>query len=64
MRATIERFFTSFNGGDVSATTELWRADAVDININGLISGKAQLDERVATEFKLGLKISEHRSIV
>lgn len=61
VRATIESFFTSFNGGDVSATTGLWRADAVDININGLISGKAQLDERVATEFKLGLKFSEHK---
>jgi hypothetical protein len=42
-------------------TTALWRADAVDININGLISGKAQLDERVAAEFKLGLKFSEHK---
>jgi ketosteroid isomerase-like protein len=61
VRATIEKFFASFNEGDASATTELWRADAVDININGLISGKAQLDERVATEFKLGLKFSEHR---
>jgi len=61
VRATIEKFFASFNGGDASATTELWRADAVDINFNGLISGKPQLDERVATEFKLGVKFSEHR---
>jgi len=61
VRATIERFFASFNSGDASATTELWRADAFDINIDGLISGKAQLDERVATEFKLGLKFSEYK---
>ena len=60
VRATIERFFTSFNGGDASATTALWRADSVDININGLISGKAQLHERVATELKLGVKFSKH----
>jgi ketosteroid isomerase-like protein len=61
VRATIEKFFASFDGRDLSATTGLWRADAVDININGLISGKAQLDERVATEFKLGVKFSEHK---
>jgi ketosteroid isomerase-like protein len=61
VRATIESFFTSFNRSDASATASLWRADAVDININGLILGKAQLDERVATEFKLGLKFSEHK---
>lgn len=37
------------------------RGHAIDININGLISGKAQLDERVATEFELGLTFSEHK---
>jgi ketosteroid isomerase-like protein len=61
VRATIEKFFAFFNSGDASATTELWRADAVDININGLVSGKAQLDERMTTEFKFGLKFSEHK---
>jgi ketosteroid isomerase-like protein len=61
VRATIEKFFASFDAGDADATAALWRADAVDVNINGLISGKAQLDERLAAEFKLGLKFSEHR---
>ena len=61
VRATIEKFFASFNDGDASASTRLWRADAVDININGLIAGEVKLDERVATEFKLGLKFSEYK---
>jgi len=55
VRATIEKFFASFNGSDASVTTDLWCAEAADININGLISGKAQLEERVAAEFKLGV---------
>jgi uncharacterized protein (TIGR02246 family) len=61
VRATIEKYFASFNNGDASATAEQWREDAVDINVNGLISGKTQLNERLGTEFKLGVKFSEHK---
>lgn len=64
VRATIEKYFASFNNGDASATAEQWREDAVDINVNGLISGKAQLNERLGTEFKLGVKFLSTRSIV
>lgn len=56
MRTTIEKFFVAFNSGDASAATELWRPDAVDINFSGMVSGKAPLQERVASELKLGVK--------
>jgi ketosteroid isomerase-like protein len=56
VRATIEKFFTAFNSGSVSAATELWRRDAVDINFSGLISGADQLEKRIAAELKLGVK--------
>jgi uncharacterized protein (TIGR02246 family) len=60
VRATIEKFFAAFNSGNVSAATELWRADAVSISVGGMISGKAQLDEEITTELKLGVKF-EHK---
>lgn len=60
VRATIEKFFVAFNSGNVSAATELWRPDAVDINFSGMISGKAQLDERIAAELKLGVKFDHN----
>jgi len=61
VRAAIEKFFASFNGAEPSATAALWSADAVDINISGLISGSPRLEERLAAEFKIGLKFSEHK---
>jgi ketosteroid isomerase-like protein len=60
VRTTIEKFFTAFNNGNVSEVEELWRADAIEINVNGLVSGEAKLNERLAAELKLGLKL-EHK---
>jgi ketosteroid isomerase-like protein len=60
VRTTIEKFFTAFNSGDASAAEELWRADAVEINVMGMVSGEAKLNERLAAELKLGLKL-EHK---
>jgi ketosteroid isomerase-like protein len=59
-RTTIEAFFMAFNSGDASAAEELWRADAVEINVNGMVSGETKLNERLAAELKLGLKL-EHK---
>lgn len=60
VRAAVEKLFSAINDGDVFAAAELWRADAVSINISGLISGKVQIDERLTTETKLGVKFG-HR---
>ena len=60
VRTTIEKFFTAFNSGDVSAVEGLWRADAVEINVMGMVPGEAKLNERLAAELKLGLKL-EHK---
>ena len=54
--AVITRFFDSFNSGNVDQTVALWLPDSVDINVNGLVSDKTQLDARIAAELKAGLK--------
>jgi uncharacterized protein (TIGR02246 family) len=56
VKALITKFFEAFNSGNVDQTAALWWPDAVDINVNGLVSGKTQLDARIAAELKLGLK--------
>jgi ketosteroid isomerase-like protein len=61
VRATIEKYFAAVNSGNVSAAaSEPWREDAVDINSSGLISGKAQIFERLSGAIKIGAKF-EHR---
>jgi uncharacterized protein (TIGR02246 family) len=57
VKAVITKFFKAFNSGNVDETAALWSPDAVDINVNGMISGKTQLDARIAAEFKMGLKL-------
>jgi uncharacterized protein (TIGR02246 family) len=54
--AVITKFFEAFNSGNVDQTAALWSPDAVDINVNGLVSGKTQLDARIAAELNMGLK--------
>ena len=54
--AVITKFFEAFNSGNVDQTAALWSPDAVDIDVNGLVSGKTQLDARIAAELKMGLK--------
>ena len=57
VKAVVTKFFEAFNAGKVEEAAALWSPDAVDINVNGLISGKTQLDTRIARELKMGLKI-------
>jgi len=57
VKAVITKFFKAFNSGNVDETAALWSPDAVDINVNGMISGKTQLDARIAAELKMGLKL-------
>ena len=56
VKAVITKFFKAFNSGNVDETAALWSPDAVDITINGMVSGKTQMDARIAAEFKMGLK--------
>jgi uncharacterized protein (TIGR02246 family) len=60
VRAVITKFFKAFNSGNVGETEALWSPDAVDITINGMVSGKTQMDARIAAEFKMGLKKQDH----
>ena len=57
VKAVITKFFKAFNSGNVDETAALWSPDAVDITINGMVSGKTQMDARIAAEFKMGLKL-------
>jgi ketosteroid isomerase-like protein len=59
VRAAITKFFESFNSGNVDETAAVWSSDAVDINVNGIVSGKTQLDARIAAELKMGLKFDQ-----
>jgi len=56
VKAVITKFFEAFNSGNVDETAALWSRDAVDINVNGMVSGKSQMDARIAAELKMGLK--------
>jgi uncharacterized protein (TIGR02246 family) len=56
VKAVITKFFEAFNSGNVDQTAALWSPDAVDINVNGIVSGKSQMDARIAAELKMGLK--------
>ena len=56
VKAVITKFFQAFNSGNVDQTAALWSPDAVDINVNGMVSGKTQMDARIAAELKMGLK--------
>jgi uncharacterized protein (TIGR02246 family) len=57
VKAVIAKFFEAFNSGNVGETAALWSPDAVDINVNGMVSGKSQMDARIAAELKMGLKL-------
>jgi uncharacterized protein (TIGR02246 family) len=57
VKAVITKFFKAFNSGNVDETAALWSPDAVDINVNGMVSGKTQIDARIAAELKMGLKL-------
>jgi uncharacterized protein (TIGR02246 family) len=57
VKAVITKFFEAFNSGNVDETAALWSPDAVDINVNGMVSGKTQMDARIAAELKMGLKL-------
>jgi ketosteroid isomerase-like protein len=60
VRATIEKYFEAVNSGNVpEAASEPWQEDAVDINSSGMISGKAQIFERISGAIKIGAKF-EH----
>jgi uncharacterized protein (TIGR02246 family) len=56
VKGVITKFFEAFNSGNVDETAALWSPDAVDINVNGSVSGKTQMDARIAAELKMGLK--------
>jgi uncharacterized protein (TIGR02246 family) len=60
VKAVITKFFEAFNSGNVDETAALWSPDAVDITINGMISGKTQMDALIAAERKMGLKKQDH----
>lgn len=60
VKAVITKFFNAFNSGNVDETEALWSPDAVDITVNGMISGKSQMDARIAAEFKMGLKKQDY----
>jgi uncharacterized protein (TIGR02246 family) len=57
VKAVITKFFEAFNSGNADETAGLWSPDAVDINVNGMVSGKTQMDARIAAELKMGLKL-------
>jgi uncharacterized protein (TIGR02246 family) len=57
VKAVITKFFEAFNSGYADETAGLWSPDAVDINVNGMVSGKTQMDARIAAELKMGLKL-------
>jgi ketosteroid isomerase-like protein len=57
VRATIDGYFEAVNTGNVpAAATDPWRADTVDINSTGMISGKTQIFERISDAIKRGVK--------
>ncbi len=58
VKAVITKFFEAFNSGNADETAGLWSPDAMDmdINVNGMVSGKTQMDARIAAELKMGLK--------
>jgi ketosteroid isomerase-like protein len=60
VREAIEKFYAAFNSGDASVATDLWRADAIDISVGGMMTDKARRDETIANELKLGVKF-EHK---
>jgi uncharacterized protein (TIGR02246 family) len=60
VKAVITKFFEAFNSGNVDETAALWSPDAVDITINGMISGKTQMDALIAAERKMGLKKQDY----
>jgi uncharacterized protein (TIGR02246 family) len=60
VKAVITKYFNAFNSGNVDETEALWSPDAVDITVNGMISGKSQMDARIAAEFKMGLKKQDY----
>jgi uncharacterized protein (TIGR02246 family) len=60
VKAVITKFFNAFNSGNVDETAALWSPDAVDITVNGMVSGKTQMDARIAAEQKMGLKKQDH----
>jgi len=57
--ATSDQFFKAINSGDLRGATEVWRADAIDISVGG-VADKAQRDETIANELKVGVKF-EHK---
>ena len=57
VKAVITKFFEAFNSGNADETAGLWSPDAVEINVNGMVSGKTQMDARIAAELKMGLKL-------
>jgi uncharacterized protein (TIGR02246 family) len=60
VKAVITKFFKAFNSGNVDETAALWSPDAVDITVNGMVSGKTQMDARIAAELKMGLKKQDY----
>lgn len=60
VKAVITKFFEAFNNGNVDETAALWSQDAVDITVNGMISGKTQMDALIAAERKMGLKKQDY----
>jgi uncharacterized protein (TIGR02246 family) len=60
VKAVITKFFKAFNSGNVNETAALWSPDAVDITVNGMVSGKIQMDARITAEFKMGLKKQDY----
>jgi ketosteroid isomerase-like protein len=42
--------------GNIDQSAALWSPDAADINVNVMVSGKTQMDARIAVELKMGLK--------
>jgi hypothetical protein len=60
VRATIDRYFSAFNSGDLPTVTGLWRADAIEITVRGVVADKARRDEHFADDLKLGAKF-EHK---
>jgi uncharacterized protein (TIGR02246 family) len=57
VKAVVTKFFEAFNSGNVNETAALWSPDALDINGNGMVSGRTQMDARIAAELKMGLKL-------
>lgn len=60
VRATIDQFFKAFNSADLPAIIELFRADAIEITVRGLVTDKARRDDHYADDLKLGVKF-EHK---